>query len=106
MVVFWLFRRSGHWLKDGEGLMRVLAGRIDILLLGHEHRHLDFSGTDLSKLYRIPYIFSSGKSTQEGTEYAVNKKGEANKSVLKIGLPGKLIEIDPGGKVSAKTMAF
>jgi len=95
-----------HWLKDGEGLMRVIAGRIDILLFGHEHRHLDFSKTDLAKRYRIPYIFSGGKSTTESTEYKLNKKGKATKKILKTGLLGKLIEIDSQGKVSASTITF
>lgn len=98
--------KVGHWLKDGEGFMKVIAGRIDILLFGHEHRHLDFSKTDLSKGYRIPWIFSGGKSTKKSTEYAVNKKGKATKTVLNTGLLGKLIDIDSEGNVSAKTIAF
>jgi predicted MPP superfamily phosphohydrolase len=77
-----------------------------ILLFGHEHRHLDFSKTDLSKGFRIPCIFSGGKSTKKSTEYAVNKKGKATKTVLNTGLLGKLIDIDSEGNVSAKTIAF
>jgi 3',5'-cyclic AMP phosphodiesterase CpdA len=98
--------KVGHWLKDGEGFMKVIAGRIDIVLFGHEHRHLDFSKTDLSKVFRIPWIFSGGKSTKKSTEYAVNKKGKATKTVLNTGLLGKLIDIDSEGNVSAKTITF
>jgi len=98
--------KGGHWLKDGEGFMSVIAGRIDVLLFGHEHRHLNFSGTHLSKRFRIPWIFSCGKSTKKGTEYAVNKEGEATETVLNKGLLGNLIDIDSEGNVSAKTITF
>lgn len=98
--------KTGHWLKDGEGFMNVIAGRIDILLFGHEHRHLDFSKTDLSKDFRIPWIFSAGKSTKKSTEYALNKKGKATKTILNTGLMGKLIDIDSKGNVSAETIIF
>ena len=58
----------GHRLKDGAELMRLLTGRIDALLFGHEHRHLDFSepiaGRVLTREYRIPCILCSGKSTE------------------------------------------
>ena len=76
------------------------------MLFGHEHRHLDFSKTDLSKRFRIPWIFSGGKSTKKSTEYAVNKKGKATKTGLNTGLLGKLIDIDSEGNVSAKTIIF
>jgi len=97
----------GHWLKDGEGLMQAIAGRIDILLFGHEHRHLNFSGSDLSKRYRIPWILSCGKSTKNSSEYAVNKKGEAQMdTALNFGKLGNLIEIGTDGSISAKTIKF
>jgi 3',5'-cyclic AMP phosphodiesterase CpdA len=97
----------GHWLKDEEGLMRTIAGRVDILLFGHEHRHLNFSGTEISKRYRIPWILSCGKSTQNSTEYAVDKKGHAQpKKILNEGKLGNLIEIAADGKISVQTLAF
>ena len=96
----------GHWLKDGEALMGVPAGRIDILLFGHEHRHLNFANTELSKRYRIPWILSCGKSTEKNKEYAVNKHGEATDEILNTGLLGNLIEIDIKGKISVKTITF
>ena len=59
--------RVGHRLKDGEELMEMLAGRIDVLLFGHEHRHVDFSkpfdGRLFTKEFEIPCILSSGRST-------------------------------------------
>ena len=60
----------GHRLKDGADLMRLLSGRIDALLFGHEHRHVDFSkpfdGHLFTEEYDIPCILSSGKSTDPG----------------------------------------
>jgi 3',5'-cyclic AMP phosphodiesterase CpdA len=60
----------GHRLKDGADLMKLLEGRIDALLFGHEHRHVDFSepfdGHVLTEKYDIPCILSSGKSTDPG----------------------------------------
>jgi 3',5'-cyclic AMP phosphodiesterase CpdA len=98
---------TGHWLKDGEALMGVLAGRIDVLLFGHEHRHLNFAKTELSERYRIPWILSCGKSTEKkGEEYAVNKQGEATDEILNTGLMGNLIDIDPKGKITVKTITF
>lgn len=96
----------GHWLKDGEGLMGVIAGRIDILLFGHEHRHLNFFGTEICEGFRIPWILSCGKSTEKSKEYAVNKKGEATEKVLNSGLLGNLFDIDSAGNISAKTISF
>jgi 3',5'-cyclic AMP phosphodiesterase CpdA len=98
--------KIGHWLKDGEGLMRVLAGRIDILLFGHEHRHLNFFGTEICADYRIPWILSCGKSTKKSKEYALNKKGKATKEVLNTGLLGYLIDIDSAGNISAETITL
>lgn len=58
---------TGHRLKDGADFMRLVGGRIDALLFGHEHRHVDFSkavdGRVLTQEYDIPVILSSGRST-------------------------------------------
>jgi hypothetical protein len=47
--------------------MRLIGGRVDALLFGHEHRHVDFSepfaGHVLTEEYGIPCILASGKST-------------------------------------------
>jgi len=62
--------RIGHRLKDGDDLMKLLSGRIDVLLFGHEHRHVDFSepfdGHLFTEEYDIPCILSSGRSTDSG----------------------------------------
>jgi 3',5'-cyclic AMP phosphodiesterase CpdA len=62
--------RLGHRLKDGDDLMKLLSGRIDALLFGHEHRHVDFSepfdGHLFTEEYDIPCILSSGRSTDPG----------------------------------------
>ena len=59
--------RIGHRLKDGPHLMKLLSGRIDVLLFGHEHRHVDFSepfdGHLFTEEFNIPCILSSGRST-------------------------------------------
>jgi 3',5'-cyclic AMP phosphodiesterase CpdA len=96
----------GHWLKDGEALMSVLAGRIDVLLFGHEHHHLNFSGTDLSKDYRIPWVLSCGKTTENSKGYAVNNKGETTDKILNTGMLANQIDIDNKGKITAKTITF
>jgi len=98
--------KVGHWLKDGGGLMGVLAGRIDILLFGHEHRHLNFVGTELCERFRIPLILSCGKSSKKSKEYELNKQGKATEKVLNQGLLGNLIDIDSEGNISAKTLTF
>jgi len=98
--------KVGHWLKDGEGLMKVLAGRIDILLFGHEHRHLNFAETEICERFRIPLILSCGKSTEKNKEYALNKKGKATEKVLNKGMLGNLIDIDSKGNITANTITF
>jgi len=62
--------RFGHRLKDGEELMEALAGRVEVLLFGHEHRHVDFSkpfdGHLFTEEFDIPCILSSGRSSDPG----------------------------------------
>lgn len=57
----------GHRLKDGDELMEIVAGRVDLLLFGHEHRHVDFARdfpeANLPGRYAIPAILSCGSST-------------------------------------------
>ena len=75
-----LFRRIGehvgHRLEDGKDFMeRIKDLKVDMLLFGHEHRHLDFKDTKLAKDYNIRHIISSGKSTEACYEYPVNYNG-------------------------------
>lgn len=78
---------AGHRLKDGADFMRLVGGRIDALLFGHEHRHVDFSnpidGRVLTEEYDIPVILCSGKSTEAG-------------------LPARVITIEGRGKPRAE----
>ena len=59
----------GHYLRDGDDLMKIIKDRIEVLIFGHEHRHIDFSKDfpkhNLTKKYRIPVILSNGKSTEK-----------------------------------------
>ena len=65
-----VFEQLGHRLKDGADLMRIIAGRVDVLLFGHEHRHCDFASefqeAALTQEYAIPTILCNGKSTAPG----------------------------------------
>lgn len=101
-----IYERYGHWLDDGEEFMKVISNRVDILLFGHEHWHIDFSGTDLSTKYGIPVILSAGMSTNEKqTEYAVNQEG-IRKRVLNKGLLGRLITIQDDGATKVENIKF
>jgi len=101
-----IVEKGGHWLKDGPAFMHVIAGRVDLLAFGHEHRHLDFSDTELSTKYRIPHIFSAGKCTKDSKEYEVDQKGRATENVLNSGLMGRLINIDDSGAMSVDTIVL
>ena len=61
------YEKLAHRLKDGDAWMKTLAGSVDALLFGHEHRHVNFAETfpndDLPKKYGIPTILSCGSST-------------------------------------------
>jgi DNA repair exonuclease SbcCD nuclease subunit len=98
----------GHWLVDGGELMDQISNRVDILLFGHEHWHLDFTGTDVSSKYGIPIILSAGKSTNDKqVEYKVDHKGVADeKAILNEGLLGRLITIQDDGTVKVETVKF
>ncbi len=79
-----LFRRIGehfgHRLEDGRNFMkRIKELNVDMLLFGHEHRHLNFAETKLNKEFNIPHILSSGKSTEPGREFNVLKNGSTDK---------------------------
>ncbi len=99
--------KIGHWLKDGDDFMHKISGRPDIILFGHEHRHLDFSGTQISRKYRIPVILSGGKSTDDTMiEYKVADNGETESKIINKGLMGHLIKIQDNGNIEIKNMTF
>jgi 3',5'-cyclic AMP phosphodiesterase CpdA len=102
-----VYERIGHSLKDGEMFMESLRGKVDLLLFGHEHRHLDFSGTRVSAQYGIPIILSAGRCTSVRKEYRVKEDGRIDKeTVLNEGMLGRLIRIEDNGDVSFKTLVF
>ena len=80
-------------MKDGNELMRLISnGRVNALLFGHDHDHVDFGitqngGTPLTKEYSIPVILSCGKSSDP-------LKGG--------GFPVWLLGIDDDGKIEVK----
>lgn len=81
----------GHWLKDGREFMKSIKdfkeknGRgVDIMLFGHEHRHLDFTNTIIcERRYDIPHIVSSGKSTEYSRAFPMLYDGSADIPVTK-----------------------
>lgn len=71
--------KVGHCLEDSANFLEKIKNQgVDILLFGHDHRHLAFTNTEINTLYKIPYIFSAGKSTEKGYEYKVKKDGTAD----------------------------
>lgn len=54
----------GHQLKDGARLMEMIRGRVDYLLFGHDHDHVNFAESYadriLTREYRIPVILACG----------------------------------------------
>ncbi len=102
-----LFEKTGHWLKDGEELMDTIKGRVDILLFGHEHRHLNFSNSDISSNYAIPVILSAGNATEISPELNVMDNGHAEQeNVITTGLLGFFITIDDDGAILHQTIRF
>lgn len=99
--------KIGHWLKDGDDFMNKIMKRTDILLFGHEHRHIDFSGTQICRKYEIPKILSCSKSTDETMkEYNVEGTGKSGATILNEGLMGRLITIEDNGDIKAETLVF
>lgn len=98
-------------LDDGVELMQKIADQVDILLFGHEHHHLDFSGTEVCLKYKIPLILSAGKSTDDSSwsiEHKVREDGDLDKDtvVTPAGLLGRVIEILDDGTINAETVTF
>ncbi len=108
--------RIGHALDDEDKLRDVIKGRVDVLVFGHEHKHLDFSGTYFSgegkDTYEIPNILSCGKSTENGTEHILSENGEIDikksneNEKRKFGLFGWLIEIEDNGEINVEIEVF
>lgn len=94
-------------LKDGDELMRQLAGNVDLLLFGHEHDHVDFHGSAIQAKCRIGQILACGKSTEKAP---VNSMGADGRLVVdagkKRGLNGWVIDIDDDGNLSTARVCF
>ncbi len=64
-----MFEKWTHYMKDGDELMQLISkDRVDALLFGHDHDHVNFGETQgketpLTEDYSIPVILSCGKST-------------------------------------------
>ncbi len=108
---FYIIRGIGdrlvHSLKDGGDFLKMIYGRVDLLLFGHEHIHLDFSGTPWSKIYSIPKMLCSGKSS--GGERAKEGTIDDGKIIEKEApdkLLGSVIEITPGGEIKLTSLDF
>jgi 3',5'-cyclic AMP phosphodiesterase CpdA len=93
-----IYEKVGHYLKDGEEFMEKIKGLVDILLFGHDHEHINFSGTSLSDMHEIPYILSCGKSTVASYELRPNRKNMRDEPTQfgKEGLLAWEIDIDDG----------
>ena len=90
---------------------------MDVLIFGHDHKHLNFSDTYLSgevgdDAYNIPKILSCGKSTENGKEYILSEDGtvDSKKSRKnpdrKLGFFGWYIEIEDNGDVKVEIEVF
>jgi len=59
-------RDLGMALRESEELLRVISGKVDLVLFGHKHRSEAFF-----KQYRVPVMLASGKVTEpKGTALA------------------------------------
>lgn len=112
-----LGEKVGHALDDDDELREVIKGRVDVLIFGHDHKHLNFSDTYLSgevgdDAYNIPKILSCGKSTENGKEYILSEDGtvDSKKSRKnpdrKLGFFGWYIEIEDNGDVKVEIEVF
>jgi len=63
------YRHPFMCLTDSEKLMKILAGRCEVLCFGHKHRQERC--TEQEKRYRIPCILASGASYKERTAWRI-----------------------------------
>lgn len=100
------YETIGHYLKDGEEFMTKIAGLVDILLFGHEHKHMDFSRTPLSRRHKIRHVLSCGKSTIASRELRPNRR-DMRQEPRPCGSEGLLawdIQIDGAGHVDVSSL--
>lgn len=103
-----LIHKFVHSLVDGKEFLQKIADyRVDLLLFGHEHIHLDFTETKWSKEYGIhrTKILCSGKSTGgERAKEGTIKNGELEETDASNKLLGRRIEITSDGDIKLKTI--
>lgn len=104
-----LHEHVGHKLMDGKALMEMIKKKVSVLLFGHDHEHINFTGSDIIKKYRIPVVLSCGKSTNPSHEYRATQKGlidnehPVRKDKLLLGWH---VEISDDGGPEARSIAF
>ncbi len=103
-----IYEKFGHCLEDGKKFMTKITGLVDILLFGHDHEHINFSNTPLSRRHKIRHILSCGKSTKASRELRVNKTNMSKKP-KPVGPEGFLawdIQITDRGKVAVSSLVI
>ena len=60
--------------------MDIISHKIDILLFGHDHHHIDFRDTDVcNNKYGIPTILSAGSTTKPSRRFKTDENGNVEK---------------------------
>ena len=96
--------RIFHSLKDGEAFLNVVQGKVDMILFGHQHLHIDLSNGPVSQAMNVPFIYANGSSTQEGRDMYLDKEGRI--IYFEQGFLGRDIHISPNGTVKSETIFF
>lgn len=87
-------------MDHAKRFQQIIRGKIDVLLLGHQHHHADLSHFPQSKELEIPYIFACGPSTTPSQRYSLGKRGHAVKMHEAKLLLGREITLHTDGRVS------
>ena len=100
--------QRASYLKDGDELMELLSGNVDILLFGHGHEHVNLSTTFLAgeKEYNIPVILSCGQSTEFSNETFVDYAGNIINRETDENLLGWRMDIDETGQMIVESLSF
>ena len=100
-IFAFLWEFFAHRLLADFALRRILKNKVNIILFGHDHFHLDFSKTIIAKKFKVEHLLSCTQSTLINPCYDMNYDGTTNTNALrKKGFLGWEIEI-ANGKVKA-----
>ena len=102
LVIDWLALQ----LNDNNKFIRRLKDKVDVLLFGHQHRHLTFENTVLNSGYGIPLMCCTASLTKFSNEHLLDRHGYARRKILNSGFLLRKITIDDSGKISNKTLAL